>query len=99
MFNKLESFYPNHFFPTLDFNTIKEGLKTLMVCDNKINIKDLGNTWIIEREDYIVAVNSVGSVQIHYDTLTNNEIEQIIGNIEQIFKTQANTFEIKPYLN
>lgn len=98
MFNKLDNFYPNNFFSTLNFDDIKYNLSISKEFENSIYIKDFGNTYMIKTDNYIVAINSSGSVQIHYNHLSQPEMYKIISSIENSFKKQVKTFKISKLL-
>ncbi|MCC0658508.1 hypothetical protein IC175_18320 [Clostridioides sp. ES-S-0123-01] len=90
-----KSFYPNNIYPTIDFLKIKRQLKS--ICKN--DLSDCGNICIIERKDYSISINSIGEINIYYDSRYENKIQSVVGEIEQLFKSQIKNFSISKLKN
>ncbi|MCJ0438819.1 hypothetical protein H3T74_01770 [Clostridioides difficile] len=90
-----KSFYPNNIYPTIDFLKIKRQLKSTY----KNDLSDCGSICIIERKDYSISINSIGEINIYYDSRYENKIQSIVGEIEQLFKSQVKNFSISKLKN
>ncbi|MDL0163106.1 hypothetical protein [Clostridioides difficile] len=83
-----KSFYPNNIYPTIDFLKIKKQLKSTY----KNDLSDCGSICIIERKDYSISINSIGEVNIYYDSKLKQYIEDAVKDIELMFKSQIRSF-------
>lgn len=81
MFVYNKSFYFNDIFLRLDFLKIKKQLKLI---DN--DLLDFGSICIIEKEYYIISVNSIGEINVYYDLEYENKVYRIVYEIEKLFK-------------
>ncbi|WP_074438617.1 hypothetical protein [Clostridioides difficile] len=88
-----KSFYPNNIYPKIDFLKIKRQLKS--IYNNSLS--DCGSICIIERKDYSISINSIGEINIYYDSRYENKIQSIIGEIEQLFKSQVKNFSVSKF--
>ncbi|EIJ0739830.1 hypothetical protein KWT25_21200 [Clostridioides difficile] len=88
-----KSFYPNNIYPQIDFLKIKRQLKS--IYNNSLS--DCGSICIIERKDYSISINSIGEINIYYDSRYENKIQSIIGEIEQLFKSQVKNFSVSKF--
>lgn len=95
MFKNINSFYPNDIFPRLNFTKIKNDLKDLSLWQHSSLIEDFGSILIIENDSYYVTINNIGKIQIGYDFIDTKYMNEIVNNIEIIFKEQAQSFNIK----
>lgn len=95
MFKNINSFYPNDIFPKLNFAKIKHDLKDLSLWQDSSLIEDFGSILIIENDSYYVTINNIGKIKIGYDCIDKTCIDEIVDNIEVIFKEQAQSFNIK----
>ncbi|HEK8842968.1 TPA: hypothetical protein STX52_000108 [Clostridioides difficile] len=76
-----KSFYPNDIYPKIDFLKIKRQLKSIY----KNDLSDCGSICIIEKEHYSISVNSIGEVNIYYDSkLKQCAQKETIGNIAYV---------------
>ncbi|MCC0650849.1 hypothetical protein, partial [Clostridioides sp. ZZV15-6598] len=66
-----KSFYPNNIYPKIDFLKIKRQLKS--IYNNSLS--DCGSICIIERKDYSISINSIGEINIYYDSRYENKIQ------------------------
>ncbi|MGO0882613.1 hypothetical protein ACTPDI_07470 [Clostridioides difficile] len=89
------SFYPNNVYPAIDFLKIKRQLKSTY----KNDLSDCGNICIIERKDYSISVNSIGEINVYYDLEYENNIQSIVDEIENLFKSQVENFSISKIKN
>ncbi|MCC0728761.1 hypothetical protein KGF36_08455 [Clostridioides sp. ZZV14-6009] len=83
-----KSFYPNNVYPAIDFLKIKRQLKLIY----KNDLSDCGSICIIERKDYSISVNSIGEVNIYYDSKFKQCVQDVIKDIEGMFKSQIKSF-------
>ncbi|HBH0878305.1 TPA: hypothetical protein KR676_002005 [Clostridioides difficile] len=83
-----KSFYPNNIYPAIDFLKIKKQLKSTY----KNDLSDCGSICIIERKDYSMSVNSIGEVNIYYDSKFKQCVQGAIKDIELMFKSQIISF-------
>nr|UWI51879.1 hypothetical protein NZ312_09255 [Clostridioides difficile] len=90
-----KSFYPNNVYPAIDFLKIKRQLKSIY----KNDLSDCGNICIIERKDYSISVNSIGEINVYYDLEYENNIQSIVDEIENLFKSQVENFSISKLKN
>ncbi|MCC0636541.1 hypothetical protein [Clostridioides sp. ES-S-0001-02] len=90
-----KSFYPNNIYPAIDFLKIKKQLKSIY----KNDLSDCGSICIIERKDYSISINSIGEINIYYDSRYENKIQSVVGEIEQLFKSQIKNFSISKLKN
>ncbi|MCC0634661.1 MULTISPECIES: hypothetical protein [unclassified Clostridioides] len=90
-----KSFYPNNIYPAIDFLKIKRQLKSIY----KNDLSDCGSICIIERKDYSISINSIGEINIYYDSRYENKIQSVVGEIEQLFKSQVKNFSISKLKN
>lgn len=97
MFSNSENYYPNQYFPMIDFNDIKSKLNRLHVFESYTKKRDFGRTWSIENDKYVITVNISGNINIYYNKINKNEVDNIIFSIESIFKMQANNFKLVKY--
>ncbi|ENY8602711.1 TPA: hypothetical protein KPF65_002916 [Clostridioides difficile] len=88
-----KSFYPNNIYPQIDFLKIKRQLKS--IYNNSLS--DCGSICIIERKDYSISINSIGEINIYYDSRYENKIQSIVGEIEQLFKSQVKNFSVSKF--
>ncbi|MCC0652255.1 hypothetical protein [Clostridioides sp. ES-S-0001-03] len=88
-----KSFYPNNIYPTIDFLKIKRQLKSIY----KNDLSDCGSICIIERKEYSVSINSIGEINIYYDLEYEDKIQSIVGEIEQLFKSQVKNFSVSKF--
>ncbi|MGS5516319.1 hypothetical protein AB8L61_10085 [Clostridioides difficile] len=88
-----KSFYPNNIYPAIDFLKIKRQLKSIY----KNDLSDCGSICIIERKDYSISINSIGEINIYYDSRYENKIQSIVGEIEQLFKSQIKNFRVSKF--
>lgn len=88
-----KSFYPNNIYPKIDFLKIKRQLKS--IYNNSLS--DCGSICIIERKDYSISINSIGEINIYYDSRYENKIQSIVGEIEQLFKSQVKNFSVSKF--
>ncbi|MFL8801728.1 MULTISPECIES: hypothetical protein [unclassified Clostridioides] len=88
-----KSFYPNNIYPAIDFLKIKRQLKLIY----KNDLSDCGSICIIERKDYSISINSIGEINIYYDSRYENKIQSIVGEIEQLFKSQVKNFSVSKF--
>lgn len=88
-----KSFYPNNIYPTIDFLKIKSQLKSIY----KNDLSDCGSICIIEREDYSISVNSIGEITVYYDLKYENKIQNVVDEIEQLFKSQVKNFKVSKF--
>ncbi|MCC0697819.1 hypothetical protein [Clostridioides sp. ES-S-0048-02] len=88
-----KSFYPNNIYPTIDFLKIKRQLKSIY----KNDLSDCGSICIIERKDYSISINSIGEINIYYDSRYESKIQSIVGEIEQLFKSQVKNFSVSKF--
>lgn len=89
------SFYPNNVYPAIDFLKIKRQLKSTY----KNDLSDCGNICIIKRKDYSISVNSIGEINVYYDLEYENNIQSIVDEIENLFKSQVENFSISKIKN
>lgn len=90
-----KSFYPNNIYLKIDFLKIKRQLKSIYNND----LSDCGSICIIERKDYSISINSIGEINIYYDLKYENKIQNIVDEIEQLFKSQVKSFRISKFKN
>ncbi|MGX9756957.1 hypothetical protein ACWYRQ_11805 [Clostridioides difficile] len=90
-----KSFYPNNVYPAIDFLKIKRQLKSIY----KNDLSDCGNICIIERKDYSISVNSIGEINVYYDLKYENNIQSIVDEIENLFKSQVENFSVSKIKN
>ncbi|MCW0761901.1 hypothetical protein OKR31_14335 [Clostridioides difficile] len=76
-----KSFYPNNIYPKIDFLKIKRQLKLIY----KNDLSDCGS------------INSIGEINIYYDSRYENKIQSIVGEIEQLFKYQVENFSVSKF--
>ncbi|KPI46120.1 hypothetical protein KW95_20370 [Clostridioides difficile] len=88
-----KSFYPNNIYPTIDFLKIKRQLKSIY----KNDLSDCGSICIIERKDYSISINSIGEINIYYDSRYENKIQNVVDEIEQLFKSQVKNFSVSKF--
>ncbi|MFL8710133.1 hypothetical protein Q3304_05170 [Clostridioides sp. GD02377] len=91
IYNK--SFYPNNIYPAIDFLKIKRQLKSIY----KNDLSDCGSICIIERKDYSISINSIGEINIYYDSRYENKIQNVVDEIEQLFKSQVKNFRVSKF--
>ncbi|VIG13614.1 Uncharacterised protein [Clostridioides difficile] len=90
-----KSFYPNNIYPTIDFLKIKRQLKSIY----KNDLSDCGSICIIERKEYSISINSIGEINIYYDSRYENKIQSVVDEIEQLFKYQVKNFSVSKFKN
>ncbi|WP_143476989.1 hypothetical protein [Clostridioides difficile] len=90
-----KSFYPNNIYPQIDFLKIKRQLKSIY----KNDLSDCGSICIIERKDYSISINSIGEINIYYDSRYENKIQNVVDEIEQLFKSQVKNFRVSKFKN
>lgn len=90
-----KSFYPNNIYPKIDFLKIKRQLKSIY----KNDLSDCGSICIIERKDYSISINSIGEINIYYDLKYENKIQNVVDEIEQLFKSQVKNFSMSKFKN
>ncbi|UWD47379.1 hypothetical protein NYR90_12580 [Clostridioides difficile] len=90
-----KSFYPNNVYPAIDFLKIKRQLKSIY----KNDLSDCGDICIIERKDYSISVNSIGEINVYYDLKYENNIQSIVDEIENLFKSQVKNFSVSKIKN
>ncbi|MCC0659236.1 hypothetical protein [Clostridioides difficile] len=90
-----KSFCPNNIYPKINFLKIKEQLKSIY----KNNLSDCGSICIIERKDYSISINSIGEINIYYDSRYENKIQNVVDEIEQLFKSQVKNFSVSKFKN
>ncbi|HGM3507136.1 TPA: hypothetical protein ACKOR7_001711 [Clostridioides difficile] len=83
-----KSFYPNNIYLKINFLKIKEQLKSIY----KNDLSDCGSICIIERKDYSISVNSIGEVNIYYDSKFKQCAQDAVKDIELMFKSQIRSF-------
>lgn len=88
-----KSFYPNNIYPAIDFLKIKRQLKSIYNND----LSDCGSICIIERKDYSISINSIGEINIYYDSRYENKIQNVVDEIEQLFKSQVKNFRVSKF--
>ncbi|HBF2809185.1 TPA: hypothetical protein KN238_003887 [Clostridioides difficile] len=88
-----KSFYPNNIYPAIDFLKIKRQLKSIY----KNDLSDCGSICIIERKDYSISINSIGEINIYYDSRYENKIQNVVDEIEQLFKSQVKNFRVSKF--
>ncbi|CZR99128.1 hypothetical protein CDFC105_70475 [Clostridioides difficile] len=88
-----KSFYPNNIYPQIDFLKIKRQLKSTY----KNDLSDCGSICIIERKDYSISINSIGEINIYYDSRYENKIQNVVDEIEQLFKFQVKNFRVSKF--
>ncbi|EGT4205774.1 hypothetical protein LWE95_14935 [Clostridioides difficile] len=88
-----KSFYPNNIYPQIDFLKIKRQLKSIY----KNDLSDCGSICIIERKDYSISINSIGEINIYYDSRYENKIQNVVDEIEQLFKSQVKNFRVSKF--
>ncbi|HBG7748022.1 hypothetical protein [Clostridioides difficile] len=88
-----KSFYPNNIYPAIDFLKIKRQLKSIY----KNDLSDCGSICIIERKDYSISINSIGEINIYYDSRYENKIQNVVDEIEQLFKSQVKNFSVSKF--
>ncbi|CZR99836.1 MULTISPECIES: hypothetical protein [Clostridioides] len=88
-----KSFYPNNIYPAIDFLKIKRQLKSIY----KNDLSDCGSICIIERKDYSISINSIGEINIYYDSRYENKIQNVVDEIEQLFKFQVKNFSVSKF--
>ncbi|MGO0904899.1 hypothetical protein ACTPC6_03910 [Clostridioides difficile] len=90
-----KSFYPNNIYPAIDFLKIKSQLKSIY----KNDLSDCGNICIIERKDYSISINSIGEINMYYDSKYENKMQNVVDEIKQLFKSQVKNFSISKFKN
>ncbi|HBF1646914.1 TPA: hypothetical protein KNS55_003208 [Clostridioides difficile] len=90
-----KSFYPNNIYPKIDFLKIKRQLKSIY----KNDLSDCGSICIIERKGYSISINSIGEINIYYDSRYENKIQNVVDEIEQLFKSQVENFSVSKFKN
>ncbi|EQK10415.1 TPA: hypothetical protein KOO12_002063 [Clostridioides difficile] len=90
-----KSFYPNNIYPAIDFLKIKRQLKSIY----KNDLSDCGSICIIERKEYSISINSIGEINIYYDSRYENKIQNVVDEIEQLFKSQVKNFSVSKFKN
>ncbi|MCC0720606.1 hypothetical protein [Clostridioides sp. ZZV14-6105] len=90
-----KSFYPNNVYPAIDFLKIKRRLKSIY----KNDLSDCGSICIIERKEYSISVNSIGEINVYYDLKYENKIQNVVDEIEQLFKSQVKNFSVSKFKN
>lgn len=90
-----KSFYPNNIYPKIDFLKIKRQLKSIY----KNDLSDCGSICIIERKGYSISINSIGEINIYYDSRYENKIQNVVDEIEQLFKSQVKNFSMSKFKN
>ncbi|HDJ1466726.1 TPA: hypothetical protein PPO51_002468 [Clostridioides difficile] len=85
-----ENFYPNDIFSRLDFSRIKGQLKSIF----KNKLSDCGSICIIEEENYTIGLSNTGEINVYYDLEHGDTIQDIINEIENLFKLQIGNFSI-----
>ncbi|WLD27694.1 hypothetical protein CDIFMA2_15760 [Clostridioides difficile] len=90
-----KSFYPNNVYPAIDFLKIKRRLKSIY----KNDLSDCGSKCIIERKEYSISVNSIGEINVYYDLKYENKIQNVVDEIEQLFKSQVKNFSVSKFKN
>lgn len=83
-----KSFCPNNIYPKINFLKIKEQLKSIY----KNNLSDCGSICIIEKEHYSISINSIGEVNIYYDSKFKQYAQDAVKDIELMFKSQIRSF-------
>ncbi|HBF4859501.1 TPA: hypothetical protein STU61_000643 [Clostridioides difficile] len=89
-----KSFYPNNIYPKIDFLKIKRQLKSIYN-----DLSDCGSICIIERKGYSISINSIGEINIYYDSRYENKIQNVVDEIEQLFKSQVENFSVSKFKN
>ncbi|MCJ0407879.1 hypothetical protein JY794_14425 [Clostridioides difficile] len=90
-----KSFYPNNIYPTIDFLKIKRQLKSTY----KNDLSGCGSICIIERKDYSISINSIGEINIYYDLKYENKMQNVVDEIEQLFKSQVKNLSVSKFKN
>ncbi|HBF4082224.1 TPA: hypothetical protein KOG56_002962 [Clostridioides difficile] len=90
-----KSFYPNNIYSVIDFLKIKRQLKLIY----KNDLSDCGSICIIERKGYSISINSIGEINIYYDSRYENKIQNVVDEIEQLFKSQVENFSVSKFKN
>ncbi|MGX4591618.1 hypothetical protein ACWJU5_16060 [Clostridioides difficile] len=90
-----KSFYPNNIYPKIDFLKIKRQLKSTY----KNDLSDCGSICIIERKDYSISINSIGEINIYYDLKYENKMQNVVDEIEQLFKSQVKNLSVSKFKN
>ncbi|ENY8915045.1 TPA: hypothetical protein KOO43_000465 [Clostridioides difficile] len=90
-----KSFYPNNIYPQIDFLKVKRQLKSIY----KNDLSDCGSICIIERKGYSISINSIGEINIYYDSRYENKIQNVVDEIEQLFKSQVKNFSMSKFKN
>ncbi|WP_227860981.1 hypothetical protein [Clostridioides sp. ES-W-0016-02] len=49
------------------------------------------------KKDYSISINSIGEINIYYDSRYENKIQSIVGEIEQLFKSQVKNFSVSKF--
>lgn len=71
---------PKHHYFNINFNDIKS---SLAITDK--NTIDYISIIAIKREDYFFTVDRLGQITIHYNDISNEEIESVVVSVDDIF--------------
>lgn len=89
MYRKSELFYPRKIYLDLDFEEIKNYLKR-----TSLNFDDYGSLLVLKEPDLILSVNKIGKIEIFYNDVSKERINNSIDKIEDIFRGFIDDFMI-----
>ncbi|MFL8675639.1 DUF1648 domain-containing protein [Clostridioides sp. GD02404] len=49
------------------------------------------------KKDYSISINSIGEINIYYDSRYENKIQNVVDEIEQLFKSQIKNFRVSKF--
>jgi ureidoglycolate hydrolase len=90
MYKNCVAFYPNHIYPSLNFNTIKKSFKDL-----SNDYRDFGTIITIKNEELMISINNKGKTDIYYNNINDEALTSEVKKIESLFKEQIIDFKLE----
>lgn len=90
MYNNNIIFYPKQIYIDLDFKNIKNNLSKTYK-----EHQDYGSIFIAENSSYLMSINNIGKLQVFYDFIEEETVDEIIFEIELEFRKQISDFKIE----
>ena len=90
MYNNNIIFYPKQIYIDLDFKNIKSNLSNMYK-----EHQDYGSIFIAQNTSYLMSINNIGKLQVFYDFIEEETVDEIISEIELEFRKQISDFEIQ----
>lgn len=82
-------FQPSNLYYNINLQMVKNRLNK-----EQMNFKDFGSIIIIKKQEYMMTLNNLGSIEIFYDKYDKNLFDTQVQKMEDILREQISDFKL-----